>query len=332
MCEQIRGRREFHPPVCGTRSRGHPARSPGNGNGNGECGCPTRWRSGLDPPRADRHLGQPARGGAERRPGRRGVDPGLLGRPIRDLPGRHGPATCGESWRARSRASSIQNFRIAAGLAEGRHRGPPWNDGDFYKWLEAAAAVYAVTKDDGARPADGRGDRRHRPGPARRRLPPHAGPDQAPQRRPRRASRSRTASTSRPTTSGHLMTAACVHHRATGKTTLLQVAIKAADYPGRRSSGRRRRELARNAVCPVALHGGRRALPHHARPAIPGAGPHADRPPRPGRGRHRRQPGPHPVPPADPRPSATPSGPTTSTPARPTCTPRRATGPCSDPC
>ena len=40
------------------------------------------------------------------------------------------------------------NFLIAAGLAEGRHRGPPWNDGDFYKWLEAAAAVSAVAKDE----------------------------------------------------------------------------------------------------------------------------------------------------------------------------------------
>src|SRR5438874_2696135 len=29
---------------------------------------------------------------------------------------------------------------------------------------------------------------------------------------------------------GHLMTAACVHHRATGKTNLLEVARKAADY------------------------------------------------------------------------------------------------------
>jgi DUF1680 family protein len=29
---------------------------------------------------------------------------------------------------------------------------------------------------------------------------------------------------------GHLMTAACVHYRATGKTTLLEVAKKAADF------------------------------------------------------------------------------------------------------
>ena len=40
----------------------------------------------------------------------------------------------------------LQNFRIAAGLAEGRPRGAPFNDGDFYKWLEGACAVVAVTK------------------------------------------------------------------------------------------------------------------------------------------------------------------------------------------
>lgn len=45
------------------------------------------------------------------------------------------------------RRQFLQNFRIAAGLVEGKHRGPPWNDGDYYKWLEAVADVYAVTKD-----------------------------------------------------------------------------------------------------------------------------------------------------------------------------------------
>src|SRR4051812_34462409 len=45
------------------------------------------------------------------------------------------------------RAKFTGNFRVAAGLAEGKHRGPRWNDGDFYKWLESAAAVYAVTRD-----------------------------------------------------------------------------------------------------------------------------------------------------------------------------------------
>src|SRR5882672_3408485 len=32
----------------------------------------------------------------------------------------------------------FQNFRIAAGLTEGRPRGAPFNDGDFYKWLKGA--------------------------------------------------------------------------------------------------------------------------------------------------------------------------------------------------
>src|SRR2546426_550478 len=40
-----------------------------------------------------------------------------------------------------------QNFRIAAGLAEGKHRGAPFNDGDFYKWLEAACACLATHPD-----------------------------------------------------------------------------------------------------------------------------------------------------------------------------------------
>src|SRR4051812_3700697 len=35
----------------------------------------------------------------------------------------------------------LGNFEVAAGITEGRHRGPKWNDGDFYKWLEAAAAT-----------------------------------------------------------------------------------------------------------------------------------------------------------------------------------------------
>ena len=40
----------------------------------------------------------------------------------------------------------LRNFEIAAGLAEGRYRGAPFNDGDFYKWMEAAIASLAVKK------------------------------------------------------------------------------------------------------------------------------------------------------------------------------------------
>ncbi len=34
-------------------------------------------------------------------------------------------------------AGNLENFRIAAGLAEGKHRGQIFNDSDVYKWLEA---------------------------------------------------------------------------------------------------------------------------------------------------------------------------------------------------
>ena len=43
---------------------------------------------------------------------------------------------------------AYENFLIAAGQKQGRHRGPKWNDGDFYKWLEAVAFVYATTHDE----------------------------------------------------------------------------------------------------------------------------------------------------------------------------------------
>ncbi|HRI93677.1 MAG TPA: hypothetical protein PLS93_18795, partial [Accumulibacter sp.] len=35
-----------------------------------------------------------------------------------------------------------RNYRIAAGLETGRFSGPPFNDGDYLKWLEALVQVY----------------------------------------------------------------------------------------------------------------------------------------------------------------------------------------------
>lgn len=122
----------------------------------------------------------------------------------------------------------LQNFRVAAGLAEGKHRGATFNDGDFYKWLESIAAVYAVTKD----PALDRQmddiisviaaaqwkDGYLQTGVivAQR----ESNSDAQPFTDPKRFETYNL---------GHLMTAACVHNRATGKTSLLDVACKAAD-------------------------------------------------------------------------------------------------------
>ena len=54
----------------------------------------------------------------------------------------------------------LRNFEIAAGLAEGRYRGAPFNDGELYKLLQAASAAYAVApSEDRRRHLDGVGQR-----------------------------------------------------------------------------------------------------------------------------------------------------------------------------
>lgn len=146
------------------------------------------------------------------------------------------------------RSHFLQNFRIAAGLADGTHRGPAWNDGDFYKWLEAAAVVYAITRDAAvdkqlddaiaivakAQRADGY---LHTPV-----LIKHRNGDAI-------AKPFQDRLNFEMYNFGHLFTAACVHHEATGKKSLLAVALKAADFlevAFKNPSP----ELARNAVCP----------------------------------------------------------------------------------
>ena len=52
-----------------------------------------------------------------------------------------------ETWANPDVSHGFRNFEIAAGTCEGEHWGPPFHDGDMYKWLEAVAAVYAVNKD-----------------------------------------------------------------------------------------------------------------------------------------------------------------------------------------
>ena len=50
-----------------------------------------------------------------------------------------------ETWKS-DKGHSYNNFMIAAGEKKGKRHGPPFHDGDMYKWLEAVAAVYAVNK------------------------------------------------------------------------------------------------------------------------------------------------------------------------------------------
>ena len=142
---------------------------------------------------------------------------------------------------------AYHNFLVAAGRVEGRHRGPKWNDGDFYKWLEAAAYVYGMTQ-------DGSLDRLMDEviqviGEAQREDGYLHTPVLIEQRQGTLAREFSERLDFETYNLGHLMTTACVHFRATGKTRLLDVARKAADYLYDYYQIATA-ELARNAICP----------------------------------------------------------------------------------
>jgi uncharacterized protein len=123
----------------------------------------------------------------------------------------------------------FRNFEVTAGLVPGKARGAAFNDGDFYKFLEGASATLAVTNDAAlenrldeiigviakAQETNGYIDTwvqlHQRSGDTN--VVPFAIPDRF-----------------EVYNFGQLMTAACVHYRATGKTNFLAVACKAADF------------------------------------------------------------------------------------------------------
>jgi hypothetical protein len=143
---------------------------------------------------------------------------------------------------------AYDNFLIAAGLKKGRHRGPKWHDGDFYKWLEAVAFVYGVTKDEQLdRLMDGIID-------VIEKCQREDGYIHTPVIISQRNQIPESAEFSNRLdfetyNMGHLITCACIHYRATAKSTLLKIAQKAADflYNFYKTSPR---DLANNAICP----------------------------------------------------------------------------------
>lgn len=151
---------------------------------------------------------------------------------------------------------SFRNFEIAAGEQEGEHWGPPFHDGDFYKWLEGVAAVYAVTREPkldalmdeiiGTIAKVQRNDGYiHTPvviAEKNKGIDTHSVHKEGGKAFENRLNFETY-------NLGHLMMAGIIHHRATGKSSLLEVAIRATDflcYFYETATA----ELARNAICP----------------------------------------------------------------------------------
>lgn len=142
----------------------------------------------------------------------------------------------------------LRNFEIAAGLTEGRYRGAPFNDGELYKLMQAASAVYAVAPSDYFRrnldraieiiaQAQREDGYIHTPTLVKlRNGDTNAVPFQ-------------DRNNFEMYNLGHLFTAACIHHQATGETNFLAVAIKAADFLCRAFADTTP-EAARSSVCP----------------------------------------------------------------------------------
>ena len=151
------------------------------------------------------------------------------------------------------RAKYLGNFEVAAGVAGGRYRGPKWNDGDYYKWLEAVAAVFAVTRDE---TLDRLMDEsialiaRVQAKEGYLHTPVLIGERAAPDAPPRFGDPMHFEMYNM----GQLITAACVHHRVTGKTNFLDVAIKVADFLDRHYSDPTS-DQAKHGICPSHLMG-----------------------------------------------------------------------------
>ncbi len=118
---------------------------------------------------------------------------------------------------------ALRNLEIAAGLREGPYAGNNWMDAWVYKWIEAASAVYAATKDEKlnqlmdriisviakAQESDG-----------------YIASQNIVRNRPcfQRPNHHEVY------VMGHLLTAAVVHHRCTGKSIFLDVAKKTGKF------------------------------------------------------------------------------------------------------
>ena len=162
-------------------------------------------------------------------------------------------------------SNGFRNFEVAAGTVKGKHHGPPFHDGDMYKWLEACAAVYVITKDPKvdalmdkfieqvalAQRADGY---IHTPVVISERnqgIDSHAAGENAAGIEIGKDQKHAFASRLNFETYnlGHLMTAGIIHKHATGKTTLFDCGKKAADFLYNFLTNDAA-ELSRNAICP----------------------------------------------------------------------------------
>ncbi len=131
-----------------------------------------------------------------------------------------------ESWRLLADPAAghvLDNFRFAAQPGTGEYAGTTWQDEWLYKWIEAAACVWRVTRDPKVE---------RRMNEAIALIAAAQQPDGYLSTMPTATKRPRfeEAGNHEVYNMGHLLTAGVIHHRMTGQDTLLAVAKRTADF------------------------------------------------------------------------------------------------------
>lgn len=144
-------------------------------------------------------------------------------------------------------APAWNNFRIAIGEVEGEHDGPPFWDGDVYKWLEGAIRVYGGSDDKAWHDEL---DRIIATIAQVQREDGYIFTYDAIQKRNNNTYQALGNDLNFEVYNmGHLMSAGVMHHRMTGKTSLLDLGKEAAGYLSAQF-GNLEEATPRTAICP----------------------------------------------------------------------------------
>ena len=141
----------------------------------------------------------------------------------------------------------VENFRIAAGEAEGEFDGTVFGDGDFYKWMESA--MYAASRtgnEELFRQLDAYIDligRAQQPD-------GYLSTKQIIGEKTGKASRMGDINDFEVYNFGHMFTSAALYYRLTGKDNFLKIASRTADYLDHLYEEAKKTGEVQTAVCP----------------------------------------------------------------------------------
>ena len=141
----------------------------------------------------------------------------------------------------------LENFKIAAGEAEGEFDGTVFGDGDFYKWMESA--VYTAVRTGNEELLDKLEEYIALIGRAQQ-PDGYISTKQIIGEKSGKASRLGDINDFEVYNFGHLFTSACLYKRVTGKDSFLKIAIKAAGYLKQLYADALNNGEVQTAVCP----------------------------------------------------------------------------------